>query len=59
MITVIDEKEVQDWEKESTSVEEWNDVTKLKLFLRARNIVPMLWHEIQVLREQLKIRNEK
>lgn len=56
MLTPVDEKEAQDWQKEAGKVEAWNDVTKLKLFQRACCLIPLLWKEIEVLRERLKIR---
>lgn len=55
----VDEQEVQKWMLEADKVPAWNDVTRLKLFLRAINIIKLLWHEIEVLRAQLEIRNEK
>ena len=56
MMIETDEKELTDWIKESEKVEQWNDLTRLRLFQRAKNLIPILKHEIEVLREQIKLK---
>lgn len=59
MLTETDKNEIADWQKKSASTEPWNDVTKLNLFNRAKNIIPILLKEIEVLNARLEIRAGK
>ena len=54
----IEKKAAEDWIRQAQKIESWNDTKQIKFFEKALKIIPALWHEIEVLTEQLEIRKK-
>ena len=57
-MNAIERKEAEDWMNEAEKTEEWNDSAKFRLFQKAKALMPVLWHEIEVLKAQLELRKK-